>query len=55
MGTIEDFNTVQKEMKNYKNLPKQEYDKKYAELLQKYELYEYIDPTTGLPDLTNTA
>ena len=55
MGTIEDFNTVQKEMKNYKNLPKQEYDKKYAELLQKYELYEYIDHTTGLPDLTNTA
>lgn len=55
LGIVEDFNKVQEEMKTYKNLSEQEYFKKYAELLKKYELDELIDFTTGLPDLSRTA
>ena len=43
------------ELKKYKNLPEPEYNKKYAELLKKYELDELIDFTTGFPDLSRTA
>lgn len=55
MAIVEDFNKVQNELKKYKNLPEHEYNKKYAELLKKYELDELIDSTTGLPDLSRTA
>ena len=55
MSIIEDFNAVQKEMKKYKTLSKEDYMKKYAQLLKEKELDELIDSTTGLPDLSRTA
>lgn len=55
MAIVEDFNKVQNELKKYKSLSEHEYNKKYAELLKKYELDELIDSTTGLPDLSRTA
>lgn len=55
MSIVEDFNAVQKEMKKYKTLSKEDYMKKYAQLLKEKELDELIDSTTGLPDLSRTA
>ena len=55
MSIVEDFNAVQKEMKKYKTLSKEDYMKKYAQLLKEKELHELIDSTTGLPDLSRTA
>lgn len=55
MSIVEDFNEVQKEMKKYKTLSKEDYMKKYAQLLKEKELDELIDSTTGLPNLSRTA
>lgn len=55
MSIVEDFNAVQKEMKKYKTLSKEDYMKKYTQLLKEKELDELIDSTTGLPDLSRTA
>jgi hypothetical protein len=42
-------------MKKYKTLSKEDYMKKYSQLLKEKELDELIDSTTGLPDLSRTA
>ena len=55
MSIVEDFNAVQIEMIKYKPLSKEDYMKKYAQLLKEKELDELIDSTTGLPDLSRTA
>lgn len=51
---IDDYEEVKKEMQKYKHLTPEEQAEKEAELLEKYELNELIDPNTGLPDQTKT-